>query len=620
MTRFRNNFPILIAVFLALIPLLLFAYLGQFSRMMSDDYNFLGKALESGTWEAMLYWRGNLEGTYTNFLLYGLLAPLGVVVPSIFPLVIIVLGLLGFVWLNLKLLAYLGITRHRCSVAVSLAALILAAAINGFYSEQVFYWFTAALEYTLPALALMLFLAFVVETVSRLRTNWKLAIAAIAVLALGFINAGFSEMYTVFQLAFLALLVVCVYLFADGPKRRIYFGLAGAAFLGTLASLAVQLSSPGVAIRTMSFETTGLRLESIHTLPVLFSRALQLTFQYLGHQRAFVGFMLMASAGLFVSLKMYRPAPAYLQRGRSPVATRALWVGLIVQMIFVPVFWTHTSDNLDVLGRFSYSFLVIIGINLAFILALLALIFQRKLLGKALNTTNGLVVYSSIILLAVCVLFTLTQIRYIHHKAASYLFISSMVLLGMLSWQLTAVLEGRGDQRATRIGLLAFLSSAITVLTFATQIAVSIWGIGFLTERVFAPVTFMLMVSGLFWGASIGVLIHRSCPIMEVHLVWLRWAGLLSLLVALTIGTGIVIGQARRIDDIADSARIWDETHQEIIKLRDEGNPAVYTREFVFRRLTRLGRTPSIYETRRLDWLQKLFYGLDYEPPPRFNN
>ena len=105
-----------------------------------------------------------------------------------------------------------------------------------------FFWFTATVEYTLPVLTLLLCLAFVVETVSRLRSNWQLAIAAIAVLALGFINAGFSEMYLVFQLAFLAMLVVCVCLFADGPKRSTYIVLAAAAFVGTLVSLPVQLS------------------------------------------------------------------------------------------------------------------------------------------------------------------------------------------------------------------------------------------------------------------------------------------------------------------------------------------------------------------------------------------
>ena len=71
---------------LALVPALLFAYLGQFSRLMPDDYKYLGKPVEIGIWQALHYFRGTWHGGYTNFLLYGLLAPRGVEVPSIFPL------------------------------------------------------------------------------------------------------------------------------------------------------------------------------------------------------------------------------------------------------------------------------------------------------------------------------------------------------------------------------------------------------------------------------------------------------------------------------------------------------------------------------------------------------
>ena len=610
----RKQLPVIVAVLLALVPLFLFAYLGQFSRMMADDYRYLGKALESGTWQAMLVWREYWNGDYTNYLLYGLLAPLGVVVPSIFPSVIIATGLLGFVWLNLKVLAFVGIRRHRYLVTVALASLILVAAINGFYSEQAFYWFAATLDYTFPALTLLLCIAFAVETASRLRTKLQLSVAAISVSAIAFVNAGFSEMYMVFQLAFTGLLVVCVYMFVDRPRRRIYLILAFAGFVGSLASLPVQMSAPGVAIRSTISVHMGYKIEPMRTLPILIARTLDLTFQYLGHQRAFAGFMMLVAAGLFVTLKMFKPVPTGLRRGRSPVATSALWVGLIVQLIFIPVLWSHSSDNIEVLGRFSYSFLVVVSINMAFIVALLVLIWQRALLSEALNNKNGLLVVCSIVLLTVGLLFALPQIRSIHHKAASYLCITSAVLLGMLSWQLISVLAATGDRQAKRFGLLAVPSSVITAFTLATMIAVSLWWQGFVFERTFAPITFLLMVSGLACGASIGILIYLSCPLREAHSAWLRWASILSLLVSMTIETGIVIGQAQRKEVLATRARMWDKSHQEIIRLRDEGNPAVYTQEFYFRRVYEIGRASSNFPTGRLDWIQKLYYGLNYEP------
>ena len=41
-------------VALALVPLILYAYLGQFSRMMSDDYCITAVGQELGAWDALL--------------------------------------------------------------------------------------------------------------------------------------------------------------------------------------------------------------------------------------------------------------------------------------------------------------------------------------------------------------------------------------------------------------------------------------------------------------------------------------------------------------------------------------------------------------------------------------
>ena len=135
---------------ISLVPLMLYAYHGQLIRLISDDYGYLGKALESVTWEAMLFWRENWNGDYSNFLLYGLLAPLGERAPALFSIAFIATGLIGFSWFTLRLLTFLGVGQHRHLAAVALAALIMVAYINGAYSPRAFYWFTAAVENYFP--------------------------------------------------------------------------------------------------------------------------------------------------------------------------------------------------------------------------------------------------------------------------------------------------------------------------------------------------------------------------------------------------------------------------------------------------------------------------------------
>ena len=406
---------------LALVPALLFANLGHFSRLMWDDYSRLGMPLELGFWQAMQYFRDTWNGDYTNFLVFGLFAPLGVRAPAIFPSVIIAIWLASLVLLYRKILAFLEIKRHRYPIAIAVASLTVAVAINGLYSQQSFYWFTATVEYSLPPALLLICLMLAAKTVGLLRTRFRLAIAAIVAAIGGFVIAGFSEMYLVFQLAFLGLLVVGICFFPDLSKRRIFLVLTCAGFLGTLASVPVQLSSPGVAIRSaVSHEL----IEPIRDMPTLLFRALDSTLLFTTNPAAFTGVGLLLAAGLFVTITMYRAAPANsLQTRAVRDSTPTLLFGLIVQLLFVPYLWAHNSDSAQIFGRFSTAYTVVIALNAASVLALLALIWQRKRFNAALNTERGFLYFCSFGLLLICLLFTMTQIRSIHHRAASYLFV-----------------------------------------------------------------------------------------------------------------------------------------------------------------------------------------------------
>ena len=592
---------------LALVPTLLFAYLGHFSRLMPDDYKYLGKPVEIGIWQALHYFRGTWHGGYTNFLLYGLLAPRGVEVPSIFPSAIVAIWLAGLALLCLNVLAFLEIKRHRYSIAIALASLMVAAAINGMYSQQSFYWFTATVVYTLPPALLLLCLTLMAKTVGLLRTRSRLAIAAIVAATAGFVIAGFSEMYLVFQLAFLGLLIVGLSLFRDLSKRRIYFVLACAGFLGTLASASVQLSSPGVAIRSAVSHDV---IEPFRDMPTLLFRALDSTLLFTTNPAAFTGVGLLLAAGLFVTITMYRAAPANsLQTRAVRDATSSLLFGLIVQLLFVPYLWSHISDNAQVFGRFSTAYSVVVSINTVSAIGFLALIWQRKRFGAAMKKPRDLLYFCSFALLFICLLFTMTQIRSIHHKAASYLFVQFFVVLFVLARQLTARF---GDTYSIRIGLIAFLSSAFAVITMAALIGVSLWGLGLVPKRILASVTFLQVVSGFMWGTYFGILIHRCGLLTKANMVWFRWIRLVSLFIVLAISTGIVVARITQINDFADSARKWDESHQEILRLRDEGDPSLYTRAFWSFNASSSGINPRF---ERLIWKVASFYGLDQSEP-----
>ena len=307
MRRFGGRLLLASGLLLALIPLLMCLYLGHFSRLMVDDYAYLGKALHDGIWNALIFWRNNWSGDYSNQLIYGLFASQAVVTPSVFPMILAAAGFLGFLWINIRALSLLGITGGRRIAAVAMSSLAVAATFNGFYTWQTFFWFSASVENSLPATILMLCLALSFEAAGRLRSRPRLTLASIVAALLAFINAGFSEMYMVFQLSFMALLAACVVVFLEAPLRRIYSSLACAACLGSFASLLVQLSAPGVAHRATQPENFGLAMIPIRDIGELLCHTFELAMQYAGHPAAFAGVMLMLTVSLFVTVTVYRP-------------------------------------------------------------------------------------------------------------------------------------------------------------------------------------------------------------------------------------------------------------------------------------------------------------------------
>lgn len=611
MKQFGWRLAIVIGIGLALIPLLIYLYLGQFARLMHDDYGAFGMASLVGTWDAMLFWREIWTGKYTSSLLLGSLAPFATDMPAIFPIVMSVLSFFGFAWLIRKSLAHLGIRQHRCVAALSLASLAAAATFNGFITWELCYWLTAVVTYALPGALLMLGLALALQAGAQLHSARRLWLAASALAMAAFLNAGFSEMFMVFQIVFIALLAAYACLYIRGGLRRVYLALALAGGLGSVASFVVQATAPGLAFRASLPVNFGHIMTPMRDPGNLLGNSLELALAYLGHESAFAGFMLLAAAGLLVTLKLYEPESGALPSKRPALETSGLWLCLIAQVCLFPYLFSHTSDDPLLFGRFSARYAPVVGINLLLILVPLALILKRSQFSAALRRRDGLMRYCGIVLLAVLVLFSLSQVTEKHQKVSAYLVISAFTLLVLLSRQLASAVDA---PRVNRLGRASELTMASGVICLAALVGVSLWGQGHVYERTLGPISFLLMASGLFWGLHAGALLKRCRAVSYLGATAIRWIGAGSLLVALIIGGGVALGQLRLLDDFAASAKLWDETHQEILALAAEGSPKLDTEEFPYLVISPGNNKPGRYRYGKLHWFARLFYGLDYEP------
>ena len=535
-------------VALALVPLILFAYLGQFSRMMSDDYCAIGVGRDMGAWDYMLYKIDTWAGSYANWFFKGAVAPLDALLPRITPTLIIVLWLVGLFWLIYEGLARLGIASSRRTIAAAAAALGVAAVINAFHSPQSFYWYAASTHYTLPLAVLTVYLALAFWT-ERRRENRTLFAGVILGAALCFVTAGASEIFVAFQLAFLTLcLLVCFAL----PGRS-YVPVLAAGGLATLAGLVIQASAPGIAVRTaVDAEQVG---QPIRAMAPLVTETLRLTFEYIGHPPRFAGFVMMLGLGLLAVLLAYKPRPVKTAQSIRLVR-QGLWLALILQLIFLPILWNHSSDSPRFLGRFSGGYAIVVGLNLLLVLGLLAMIWQRRRIkaGGWRGVGGGLLIMAA-------ALFGLTQFRSIHYRAASYLFISFLMCIGLffaLFWTASA----------RRWGLLALCSSGMGLVCMAVIVGTGLFGRGFITTRILAPGVYVIVMSGLLWGMCMGCLVKQRGQNS-------RWLKAGSLAWVVIIGVGMVAGQAALVPDFSRYATAWDERHLEIIDQRDRGERVI---------------------------------------------
>ena len=570
MTR-RRLAPQTFLALLCCLPIALFAYMGQFTRMFHDDFLVAAIGLELGGIGSVVYYYNGWTGAYSSIFFKTELAPHSVLLPSLATLFIIVVWLVSLFWLFRQVFAVLRLEGRIGLVALAASALTVAAAINAFYSPQSFYWFAANMQYTVPLVAMSGCLALALWTIRLADSRASLLIGAGACALISFLTVGASEMFLVFQVVFFTLLAPMAFEIVDKPRRRTLAIVAGAMLLATAFGLVVQLASPGIAIRMQSdAQTYRPPIRSLQQLAIF---TIQITFESVGRQEVFAGFALLMAVGMFIALRTARLSKAPSLSYSAERLSLAVLVGLGVQLVFLPILWAHQSDSPQILGRYSPSYMFVICLHIVLLLAFLVSAWQRRRLKRALERGRpGLAIASALLLTAFVLLFALTQIRSIDSRASTYLTISSLVFLAVLAllWQ-----GGNTNRPAQKLGLLAIGSTVISWVTIAALVCVTFVGHGFSDNRIFAGPAFLQVAAGLFWGFYIGYSI-RSCAFSVANQgAWESRLAIGSLALALVVAGGIFLGQAKFVPDLQTYAAEWDARHAYIISQRDRGQTQI---------------------------------------------
>ena len=205
-------------------------------------------------------------------------------------------------------------------------------------------------------------------------------------------------------------------------------------------------------------------------------------------------------------------------------------------------------------------------------------------------------------LFAVLGLFAMTQLRSVDQRAGIYLLSTFILILVLLGWQLSITL---GDYRATKLRLLAGYSLVMAVLSVGVMVAVSLYGQGFMRERIMPPAAFMQVTPGLIWGLFIGYLLKIYSFRTQTNEKWIHLLSISSVVVAIFIGTSIFRENASQVPDLRVFARKWDDQHRLLLQSSANGDRRVELpslrydgEEFIWSSLLVLGqngRCPQAY-------------------------
>ncbi len=548
-------------------PVLLFATFGLFMRMMRDDYGLIARAREYDIFSLVMTYRTGWRGSFGDVFFIGLLGRFDGEIVKVMPAVIIALWLIGAFWLVLLCLKLLKVESNRIAIAGVVAPLLLTATINGFYSLESLYWYDAALRYTLPLAFAVLGIALSLELLLRSRTRKEKAFAALIVAGVSFAAASFSEMHLAFQLSALPFLGAVALVDCKHSHRRVALCLILIALLATAFNGLIQLSAPGIRARAEWYVAGGVTVP-IRELHQLLPVTANLTFQYVTHQSTFAGFALMFAAGLALSLVFSRREGRASALSSISIPALPLWIGLLVQFCFVPLLWGHTSDNPSILGRFSVAFFAVICLNALAILAFASLLLRRITSADRPLRPRSTAVLTVSLWAAVLALFAATQVRSVHYLAAGHLYLSALSVLGLLSCTIASAESERDWRRDAALIAICF---AATVFSAVVLLALANYSIGYVRDRVMAPLSLLLAIAGLVWGACMGGWLRHFLAYSGSASGWLAGYKLVSLLVAVVLGFGIFFGRLQWLPDLRLYSRDWDARHQFLLSMSEQG-------------------------------------------------
>ncbi|MHC1781789.1 MAG: DUF6056 family protein [Anaerolineaceae bacterium] len=260
---------------LALVPLAAYAWMGSFSRFVSDDFSSAALAVRLGVWGAAVDWYMNWTGRFSANLIDSLTGYLGQKALG-WQVLIVLLMWTAALTLLIRQLFPAAPWREKWLASLFLTAVLLTAAFQVTTDlPQSLYWAQGMHSLILP-MALGTFLAAALlylwgQTVASGRNLWWAAGTGL----LAFLAGGFGETYVSLQTSMLALVFVFGLIITPAEFKKKILPVITVCLAASLLAMIIIILSPGNAARQSNFPPTP-------SLPGLLWISLQAFLSFLG--------------------------------------------------------------------------------------------------------------------------------------------------------------------------------------------------------------------------------------------------------------------------------------------------------------------------------------------------
>ncbi len=225
--------------------LLIYAYLGTFSRHMADDYcsvGFTRRNFFTALWDNYQ----TVSDRFSNFMLIASSESLSSNSVATLPALMLILWVAGIAWLLYEASRFGG-QNWSVSFVLSLACLLaFFALLQAPNRYQILYWRSSMATHFAPLVLMPSFAAFLLHQIAKKYFSaWMVPL----VFVLAFLLGGFSEPTAVVLIALLACALAAAWAWIKPEARKSSLSLLAVAFAGALTALVVMALAPANSLR-----------------------------------------------------------------------------------------------------------------------------------------------------------------------------------------------------------------------------------------------------------------------------------------------------------------------------------------------------------------------------------